>query len=55
MECTDVKYNCFGVYFDKDNNLKCNALNHLNCQSCKFFKTKEEYNISVAPLRHKNS
>lgn len=33
--------------------LKCNALQDSDCRGCHFFRTMEDYQKNVEPLRHK--
>lgn len=44
--------NCF-AYKEKNNKKLCSALNYICCKGCKFFKTKQDYEKNVAPLKHK--
>lgn len=46
------KKNCF-AYKDKGYKKICSALNHISCDGCKFYKTKQEYETYVAPLKNK--
>lgn len=50
-----VRVNCFACKEVEVGAYKCTALQKIDCKGCKFYKTKEEYNRSVRPLRHKNS
>ena len=37
------KKNCFAFKQTQSGEVTCTALKHINCDGCKFFKTKEEY------------
>ena len=44
---------CFAYRELRENVAKCDALNVINCENCKFFKTIEEYKRKVAPLERR--
>lgn len=46
--------NCFASKEVARGVLKCTALQDANCLGCKFFKTQEDYDKNVKPLKHKN-
>ncbi len=48
------KKNCFAFY-EKNKRQKCTALKVLDCDNCKFFRTKDYYIKFVEPLKHKKS
>lgn len=45
---------CFAFKETKEGYI-CKALQDINCTKCKFFKTKEEYNEKVKPLKYKKA
>lgn len=49
------KTNCFGYFVTQSGRVKCSALMHIDCQNCKFFKTRNDYIKNVLPLKHKKS
>ena len=47
------KKNCFAFKRNKEGHVTCTALKHIDCDYCKFFKTKEDYKKNVEPLKSK--
>lgn len=47
------KKECFAYFKSSLGVEKCKALNVLNCEHCRFFRTLEDYNKNVSPLKHK--
>lgn len=41
------KTKCFAFKRGKIGNVTCTALKHIDCDNCKFFKTKKEYQEKV--------
>lgn len=43
---------CFGYWKNSHGTVNCRALQNADCRGCKFFKTQEDYNKNVKPLKH---
>ena len=52
-EKQEYKTSCFG-YIEKNGYCKCSALMDIECQNCRFFKTKEYYDKYIKPLKNKS-
>lgn len=49
------KTSCFGYCITRGGGIKCSALKDIDCQNCKFFKTRSDYINNVLPLKYKKS
>lgn len=54
MESKIFRVDCFAFREVYKNKLVCNALQLADCRGCKFFKTQEDYDKNVKPLKRKN-
>ena len=44
---------CFAFYCTSSGAYKCQSLRKLDCKNCRFYKTKQDYELYVKPLEHK--
>ena len=51
MESKIFRVDCFACKEVSENKLVCSALQLADCRGCKFFKTEEDYNKNVKPLK----
>ena len=49
----EYKKSCF-AYVEKNGYCKCSALMDIECQNCKFYRTKSWYLKHVKPLKNKS-
>ncbi len=42
---------CFAFKKMLTGSIRCSALNLIDCRNCKFYKTKENYEKNVLPLK----
>lgn len=54
MDSKIFRVDCFACKEVSKNVLKCTALQNADCRGCKFFRTLEDYNKNVKPLKRKN-
>lgn len=54
MVKTDVKKDCFGHFVTQSGKVQCSALKEMDCKECKFYRTQDDYNKNVKPLKYKN-
>ncbi len=53
MNKEKYKTNCFGYCITRSGGIKCSALLKIDCQNCKFFKSRSDYIKNVLPLQYK--
>ena len=48
----EANKNCFAI-INRNNVYLCSCLKNVyTCRDCKFFKTREDYRLNVAPLKY---
>ena len=54
MEERMLRTDCF-AFWSRNGRVKCEALQRIDCMGCKFYKTQEEYDKKVKPLKYKKN